>query len=141
MGSLRQSRSDCFPPGAFDCLSADNRAGETKSPVKDFKPEPAAMDKQGPLLIKLCAAEAEDEDSMEPASEDKSPVSVNVEVVTPNDVREHNERKLNEFPAQLAPTKTNHQSLKSTMATAKRRASSGSFDCVPNEWPKAAGPV
>jgi hypothetical protein len=27
------------------------------------------------------------------------------------------------------------------MATAKRRASSGSFDCVPGEWPKTAGPI
>lgn len=64
--------------------------------------------------------------------------------MNPFDVKAHNERKLNENISQLAPPNSHLSlttSLKSTMATAQARKHSGSFDCVPGDWPKTAGPI
>jgi len=75
MGSFRKSGS--FLPNAFVNLSADSRPAEegTQSPIKDFKPDTCVPQMQEQLKLKLCAVE-EDEESVEPASEDKSPQSV-----------------------------------------------------------------
>jgi hypothetical protein len=64
-------------------------------------------------------------------------------MVSPEDIKAKNEQILHENYHTLEPTRAAHNSLKSTMATAhaRKRSDSGSFDCVPGDWPKTAGPI